>query len=255
MTMEEDNKDDAQEGFISRWSKKKGNNKSDVKSLTEKENVNKVTNTESDDKALVPSEITDESEYDELNDEELLEKFNLPNPEKIKKEKGLDLFFKDGIPDRLRQIALRKVWKLNPIIRFADAEINDYHEDFTDAATVIEGMETAYKVGRGYLSKIIDGKDKDDIDGDPDKEKDDIKSKSDIKTLSKESIKEEKPTTDDNETKQPLNELDSKAENKEVIKDELDINEIVLDRDELDIKPLLDEKPKPKMMVFKPRDY
>jgi hypothetical protein len=70
MTMEEDNEDDAQEGFISRWSKKKGNNKSDVKSLTEKENVNKVTNTESDDKALVPSEITDESEYDELNDEE-----------------------------------------------------------------------------------------------------------------------------------------------------------------------------------------
>ena len=69
------------------------------------------------------------------------------------------MFFRDGVPDRLRQIALRRVWRLNPIIRFADAEINDYHEDFTDAATVIEGMETAYKVGKGYLSDLIDGKD------------------------------------------------------------------------------------------------
>ena len=58
--MEEDNKDNTQEGFISRWSKKNANNKSDVKSLVEKENVNKVTNAENDDEALVSSEITDE---------------------------------------------------------------------------------------------------------------------------------------------------------------------------------------------------
>ena len=251
--MEEDNKDNAQEGFISRWSKKKSNNKSDVKVLTEKENVNKMTTSENDDEAIVSSEIADESEYDELNDEELLEKFNLPNPENIKKEKGLDLFFKDGIPDRLRQIALRKVWKLNPIIRFADAEINDYHEDFTDAATVIEGMQTAYQVGRGYLSKIIDGKDEDGIDGEVDKEKDDVASQSDIKTPSKKSIKEEKLIADDNEIIKSSNELDSQLKNKEIIKDELDINETVLEKVEVDFKPLLEEKPKPKMMVFKPR--
>ena len=251
--MEEDNKDNAPEGFISRWSKKKSNNKSDIKVLTEKENVNKMTNLENDGEALVSSEIADESEYDELNDEELLEKFNLPNPENIKKEKGLDLFFKDGIPDRLRQIALRKVWKLNPIIRFADAEINDYHEDFTDAATVIEGMQTAYKVGRGYLSEIIDGKDEDDVDGEVVKEKDDVESKSDIKKASKESIKEEKPITADNKTKQSLNELNSKAENKEVIKDELDTNEIVLEKDEVALNAFPEERPKPKMMIFKPR--
>jgi hypothetical protein len=250
--MEEDNKDNAPEGFISRWSKKKSNNKSDIKVLTEKENVNKMTNLENGGEALVSSEIADESEYDELNDEELLEKFNLPNPENIKKEKGLDLFFKDGIPDRLRQIALRKVWKLNPIIRFADAEINDYHEDFTDAATVIEGMQTAYQVGRGYLSEIIEGKNEDGIDGEV-KEKDDVVSKSDIKTPSKKSVKEEKPIVDDNERIKSSNELDSQLKNKEIIKDELDINETVLEKVEVDFKPLLEEKPKPKMMVFKPR--
>ena len=251
--MAEDNKDNAQEGFFSRWSKKKANNKSDVKSLIEKKDVNKVTNIGNDDKVPVSSEINDESEYDELNDDELLEKFNLPNPEKIKKEKGLDLFFKEGIPDRLRQIALRKVWKLNPVIRFADAEINDYHEDFTDAATVIEGMQTAYQVGRGYLSEIIDGKDEDDIDGDPDKEKKDVEFKSDIKAVTKETIKTEKPGVDSNKTKKSLNELDLQLENKEVTKDEIDFNDIGLEKIEVNFQPLLEEKPKPKMMVFKPR--
>ena len=64
---------------------------------------------------------------------------------------------------------------------------------------------------------------------------------------------EERPITADNETKQSLNELNSKAENKEVTKDKLDIDEIVLEKDEVGLKPLLEEKPRPKMMIFKPR--
>ena len=142
---------DSNEGFMSRWSKRKSNLKHDQgkeKNLKDKTELQESNVNEQ--KTVIKEEV-DESQYSDLNDQELLEKFKLPNPEKIKKEKGLDLFFKDGVPDRLRQIALRRVWKLNPIIRFADAEINDYHEDFTDAATVIEGMQTAYQVGKGYL--------------------------------------------------------------------------------------------------------
>ena len=159
--MEEENKDNSQEGFISRWAKKKANKNSKTTFVEENDNDAKKLNLESGIEELDSEQIEDESQYDELNDEELLEKFKLPNPEKVKKEKGLDLFFKDGVPDRLRQIALRRVWKLNPIIRYADADINDYHEDFTDAATVIEGMKTAYQVGKGYLSALVEEDDKD----------------------------------------------------------------------------------------------
>ena len=152
--MEEDKKD-LNENFLSRWSKKKSKQKSEQEiSKIESPDFNSSQGDE-----VSKSSTSEASENDKLNDDELLKKYNLPNPEKIKKEKSLDVFFKDGVPDRLRQIALRRVWRLNPIIRFADAEINDYHEDFTDAATVIEGMETAYKVGKGYLSDLIDGKD------------------------------------------------------------------------------------------------
>ena len=249
--MEEDKKK-SDESFISRWSKKKASEKSNIISSDKGVDDDKELSVQNESPKQELETTNDESKYDELNDDQLLEEFNLPNPDKIKKEKGLDLFFKDGIPDRLRQIALRRVWKLNPIIRFADAEINDYHEDFTDAATVIEGMQTAYQVGRGYLSEIIEGKDEDGIDGEV-KEKDDVASQSDIKTPSKKSVKEEKPIVDDNERIKSSNELDSQLKNKEIIKDELDINETVLEKVEVDFKPLLEEKPKPKMMVFKPR--
>ena len=45
---------------------------------------------------------------------------------------------------------MRRLWKINPIISFADSEINDYADDFTDAATVIDDLQTSYMVGKGY---------------------------------------------------------------------------------------------------------
>ena len=152
--MEEDKKQ-FEQNFLSRWSKKKSKQKSDQVHSKNKNEVIEKSLHHKDSTSI----IEESKENDNLDDDELLIKYNLPNPEKIKKEKSLDVFFKEGVPDRLRQIALRRVWRLNPIIRFADTEINDYHEDFTDAATVIEGMETAYKVGKGYLSDLIEGKD------------------------------------------------------------------------------------------------
>jgi len=162
---------DSNEGFMSRWSKRKSNLKHDQGNEKNLKGKTELQESNVNEQKTVIKEEVDESQYSDLNDQELLEKFKLPNPEKIKKEKGLDLFFKDGVPDRLRQIALRRVWKLNPIIRFADAEINDYHEDFTDAATVIEGMQTAYQVGKGYLSEILKDEDKNSLDNEEEKKR------------------------------------------------------------------------------------
>ena len=38
----------------------------------------------------------------------------------------------------------------------------EYGEDYTDAATVIDGMQTAYQVGKGYLNKVIESGEEDD---------------------------------------------------------------------------------------------
>lgn len=245
---------DSNEGFMSRWSKRKSNlkhdqgNEKNIKGKTElqESNVNEQ-------KTVIKEEV-DESQYSDLNDQELLEKFKLPDPEKIKKEKGLDLFFKDGVPDRLRQIALRRVWKLNPIIRFADAEINDYHEDFTDAATVIEGMQTAYQVGKGYLSEILKDEDKNSLDNEEEKkesENKDLNSKA-----NKKATKALKPKS----KKEKLKDKITNAENSESTDNAVNVKNLEIQNKES--KPIeensfvnttVEEKPTPKMMVFKPR--
>ena len=205
--MEEDKKD-LNENFLSRWSKKKSKQKSEHEiSKIESPDFNSSQGDE-----VSKSSTSEVSENDKLNDDELLKKYNLPNPEKIKKEKSLDVFFKDGVPDRLRQIALRRVWRLNPIIRFADAEINDYHEDFTDAATVIEGMETAYKVGKGYLSDLIDDKDeKNDVESiTPIQLSTDKSNKKKIKKISKGKNQDKKQNQKQNDETKLISEKDKK---------------------------------------------
>ena len=249
--MEED-ENKLNESFISRWSKRKSGIVSDEDNLE----LNKKLRIDEDKKNKKSSEKEiDESNYDELNDEELLEKFKLPNPNKIKKEKGLDVFFKDGGPDRLRQIALRRVWKLNPIIRFADAEINDYHEDFTDAATVIEGMQTAYQVGKGYLTEMLENKDDETL-----------AERSDVKKVSSNpnTKKKTKLTSAQNQKKKKIKKLEQdsikitenkldESNNKNDISKK-DMNESVSDKyEDIPIEVAL-EKPKPKMMVFKPKN-
>ena len=245
---------DSNEGFMSRWSKRKSNlkhdqgNEKNIKGKTElqESNVNEQ-------KTVIKEEV-DESQYSDLNDQELLEKFKLPDPEKIKKEKGLDLFFKDGVPDRLRQIALRRVWKLNPIIRFADAEINDYHEDFTDAATVIEGMQTAYQVGKGYLSEILKDEDKNSLDNEEEKKE------SENKDLNSKANKKATKALKQKSKKEKLKDKITNAENSESTDNAVNVKNLEIQNKES--KPIeensfvnttVEEKPTPKMMVFKPR--
>ena len=245
---------DSNEGFMSRWSKRKSNLKHDQgkeKNLKDKTELQESNVNEQ--KTIIKEEV-DDSQYSDLNDQELLEKFKLPNPEKIKKEKGLDLFFKDGVPDRLRQIALRRVWKLNPIIRFADAEINDYHEDFTDAATVIEGMQTAYQVGKGYLSEILKDEDKNSLDNEEEKkesENKDLNSKT-----NKKATKALKPKS----KKEKLKNKITNAENSESTDNAVNVKKLEIQNKESKlieensfVNTTVEEKPTPKMMVFKPR--
>ena len=245
---------DSNEGFMSRWSKRKSNLKHDQGNEKNLKGKTELQESNVNEQKTVIKEEVDESQYSDLNDQELLEKFKLPNPEKIKKEKGLDLFFKDGVPDRLRQIALRRVWKLNPIIRFADAEINDYHEDFTDAATVIEGMQTAYQVGKGYLSEILKDEDKNSLDNEEEKkesENKDLNSKA-----NKKATKALKPKS----KKEKLKNKITNAENSESTDNAVNVKKLEIQNKESKlieensfVNTTVEQKLTPKMMVFKPR--
>ena len=246
--MEEENKE-LEENFLSRWSKKKSKQKTQIENSNSKQ-IDPESSTETENQSSLVEE------NDKLNDEELLKKYNLPNPEKIKTEKSLDVFFKEGVPDRLRQIALRRVWRLNPIIRFADAEINDYHEDFTDAATVIEGMETAYKVGKGYLTDLIDNKDKKDEDESL-VSKDFSTLKKDKKNIKKISEKKNVEKIKNNETKQISNKENKEASqngNKIIVAESFKEQSADENKEKQASLEHVVRKPKPQSMVFKPKN-
>lgn len=75
----------------------------------------------------------------------------LPDIDSLTAESDFTAFMRKGVPKTLQRKALRKLWTSDPVLACLDG-LNDYEEDFTDAATVIEGMKSSYQVGRGFLT-------------------------------------------------------------------------------------------------------
>lgn len=71
--------------------------------------------------------------------------------EKLGYDDDFTVFMKANAPEHLRRLALRKLWGTNPVFAVLDG-LNDYDEDFTNAALAVEGLQSAYKVGKGYVT-------------------------------------------------------------------------------------------------------
>jgi hypothetical protein len=143
---QKDKKKPSEKSFLSRWSERKAHAAQGEVLSAKDELLDQGSNQTGD------SQIDEEAA---LSDTELLEKYNLPDPETVEDEGDLDKFMSGNMPERLRQMALRRLWRLNPLFGIVD-DMVEYGEDYTDAATVIEGMQTAYTVGKGYLKEILE---------------------------------------------------------------------------------------------------
>jgi hypothetical protein len=152
-TKEESKEDEG--GFLSRWSARKSQ-------IAKGEDVpDEVPAPEIADDAVVEDE-----EDATLTDAELLKKYDLPDPEAVTEESGLEQFLNGkGLPGRVRQMALRRLWRLNPLFGIVD-DMVEYGEDYTDAATVVEGMKTAYTVGKGYKKDVVEPGEAEALDDD-----------------------------------------------------------------------------------------
>ncbi|MFP3920205.1 MAG: DUF3306 domain-containing protein [Dichotomicrobium sp.] len=58
-------------------------------------------------------------------------------------------FMGKDVPEMVQRRALRALWRSDPILANIDG-LNDYDDDFTDAATVIKNFVSSYKAGQGY---------------------------------------------------------------------------------------------------------
>ena len=149
-------------GFLSRWSARKNQ-------IAKGEDVpDEVPAPE-----IAEDAVIEDEEDAALTDAELLKKYDLPDPEAVTEESGLEQFLNGkGLPGRVRQMALRRLWRLNPLFGVVD-DMVEYGEDYTDAATVVEGMKTAYTVGKGYAKKVVEPKESEAMEDDAEAEEGD----------------------------------------------------------------------------------
>jgi Protein of unknown function (DUF3306) len=76
----------------------------------------------------------------------------LPDPATLDASADFSVFLGREVPIETHRAALRRLWRLDPFYNQLDG-LSDYCEDFTDQARVVQGLRTAYKVGRGMLEQ------------------------------------------------------------------------------------------------------
>ncbi len=136
-----------EQGFASRWSRLKREAKADA--------PESGVETEAEAGVAEPEAPVDDERPDDRPDEEVLEELGLPDPDTLKPGDNFAAFMAKAVPARLRNRALRKLWVSDPVLANLDMLL-DYGEDFTDAATVVDNLQTAYQVGKGFVDKVAE---------------------------------------------------------------------------------------------------
>lgn len=132
-------RDDA--GFLSRWSERKR----EAKQTQEEAQSDGVEQTAVESGGLAETTAENAAEAEAFNPDDL------PDIETLDKDSDFSVFMHSKVPEALRRRALRRLWRVDPTFAFLDG-MNDYDEDYTDAAMVVEGLKTAYQVGKGMIS-------------------------------------------------------------------------------------------------------
>ncbi len=154
-----DQGDPLADGFLSRWSRLKQERREE-----EPETAPAVTENRGEAAAGPPSQTTAKGDDAPFDPEQL------PDIDSLTSESDFTPFLREGVPEALRRQALRRLWRLNPVFANLDG-LNDYDQDFSDAATVIKGLKTLYQVGRGIghpASDAPDDQERGDEGADPD---------------------------------------------------------------------------------------
>lgn len=151
-------KDDEQ-GFLSRWSRRKRAvaRELDAVESTPEVDESPLEQTIPTDSArdVNPAEpetaVADQGIPDEeaRANREAAEAIDLDS---LTEHSDISAFLKRGVPNALKNAALSRIWRSNPVFAVLDG-LNDYDEDFRTVSTLKEGFRTSWAVGKGYADK------------------------------------------------------------------------------------------------------
>ena len=119
------------EKFASRWARRKAESRSGT--IAEDEAP----------EAEAAEPVPEDAEASELQEDPEDHPAMGIDVETLDYDSDFTVFMHEKVPEALRRRALRALWHSNPILANVDG-LNDYDEDFTDGATVVEGLKAAY---------------------------------------------------------------------------------------------------------------
>ncbi|MEP2943500.1 MAG: DUF3306 domain-containing protein [Hyphomicrobiales bacterium] len=147
-------KQENNEGFMSRWSKRK-------QAVAAGEEVLDVSPQIAEEAASdVLSEISEERAAELEANKLAAEAIDL---ESLKYDSDFSAYFKDGVPSLLRQKAMRILWRSNPVLANVDG-LCDYDDNFADPALILKKFESAYRIGKGYLFEEEDTESEEELE-------------------------------------------------------------------------------------------
>ncbi len=127
--------------FLSRWSRRKA---------AERRAGNEPALEPTEHSALEPATV---EPVEPPVSAEALEPPDLPEPDTLEHGSDFKAFMGTDVPTALRRAALRRLWRVNPIIGVLDG-LDDHYvtADFTDATRVVPDIRTVYRVGKELVA-------------------------------------------------------------------------------------------------------
>lgn len=77
----------------------------------------------------------------------------LPPVESLTYESDFTPYLSPSVPEELRQQALRKLWRSNPVLANLDG-LDACYQDYSMIGKVEEAVETLYQIGRGMVDSV-----------------------------------------------------------------------------------------------------
>ena len=131
------------DGLLGRWAKRKAavreEQEAEVAALAEP----------TDEPAELPEPETEEEALEQLSeaDPELAEQLSAIDIDKLTFEDDFTVFMQKRVPQIIRRRALSKLWLSHPILANLDG-MNEYDEDYTQAADAAEMVRKAFEAAR-----------------------------------------------------------------------------------------------------------
>lgn len=143
--------DKQEDGFLSRWSQRKRQVEAENAKSAPAENTAETSIKTADENtdAEIADDVKPEPSEEELEMQANLEAAEAVDLETLEYDSDFEVFLKKGVPDALKNAAMQKLWRSNPVLAVLDG-LNDYDEDFGDAKLNV--YKSAWDVGRGFLT-------------------------------------------------------------------------------------------------------